>query len=132
MADDRRRAVDRVSRRHLLGVAASALLAAAGVMRTPWAREQGQPPVRGGRAPRFDEMYRGRRIQGEPTAPREGRTPQGWRITVDGRPLGLMRRADGSFLSTVDHYRSYDTPLAAARGAVDEIGPLQALSPRSH
>uniref|UniRef100_UPI0034DF9CB3 tyrosinase family oxidase copper chaperone n=1 Tax=Streptomyces flavofungini TaxID=68200 RepID=UPI0034DF9CB3 len=63
---------------------------------------------------------------------REGRTPQSWRITVDGRPLGLMRRADGSFLSMVDHYRSYATPLAAARGAVDELGPSQALSGLHH
>lgn len=138
-AGEPERLVDRVTRRHLFGVAASALLAAAEVMRTPWVtREQspaqGPAPVRApdGPPPGFDEMYRGRRIQGEPVAVREGGTPESWRITVDGRPLGLMRRADGSFLSVVDHYQSYDTPLAAARGAVDEIGPLQALSDRHH
>ncbi|CAM5647878.1 hypothetical protein SVIOM74S_02697 [Streptomyces violarus] len=48
-------------------------------------------------------------------------------MTVDGRPLHLMRRADGSWLSMVDHYRSYPTPLAAARGAVDELGPGEQL-----
>lgn len=133
------RLVDRVTRRHLLGVAASALLAAAEIMRTPWVtREQSPAPAQApaevpdGPPAGFDEMYRGRRIQGEPVAVREGRTPENWRITVDGRPLGLMRRADGSFLSMVDHYQSYDTPLAAARGAVDEIGPLQTLSGRHH
>ncbi|MYS55430.1 tyrosinase, partial [Streptomyces sp. SID6013] len=50
-----------------------------------------------------------------------------WHVTVDGRPLHLMRRADGSWLSMVDHYRSYPTPLAAARGAVDELGPGEHL-----
>ena len=38
-----------------------------------------------------------------------------------------MRRADGTWLSMVDHYRSYATPLEAARAAVDELGPGQRL-----
>ncbi|MCF0089132.1 hypothetical protein B0E37_04221 [Streptomyces sp. MH192] len=42
---------------------------------------------------------------------------------MDGRPLHLMRRADGTWVSMVDHYASYPTPLAAARGAVDVLGP---------
>ncbi|MEU9557186.1 tyrosinase family oxidase copper chaperone [Streptomyces fumanus] len=65
----------------------------------------------------FDEHYRGRRLQGAATP------AGGWRVTVDGRPLHLMRRADGTWLSTIDHYCSYPTPLAAARAAVDELGP---------
>jgi len=34
----------------------------------------------------------------------------------------------------VDHYRSYDTPLEAARAAVDELGPGQQLreTPMGH
>jgi hypothetical protein len=36
-------------------------------------------------------------------------------------------RADGGWLSMVDHYRSYPTPLEAARAAVDELGPGQRL-----
>ena len=40
---------------------------------------------------------------------------------MDGRPLHLMRRADGSWMSMIDHYTSYPTPLAAARAAVDEL-----------
>ncbi|MGW6398694.1 tyrosinase family oxidase copper chaperone [Streptomyces sp. NPDC055134] len=79
----------------------------------------------------FEETYRGRHIRGtrgqgsmmrahlgQKSGQRSGR----WDVTVDGRPLHLMRRADGSYLSMVDHYQSYPTPLAAARGAVDEIG----------
>jgi hypothetical protein len=50
-----------------------------------------------------------------------------WRITVDDRPLHLMRRADGTWLSMVDHYTSYRTPLEATRAAVDEVGPGRRL-----
>jgi hypothetical protein len=79
----------------------------------------------------FDEMYRGRRIRGFKDATGvaaavAGAAPAGrWRVTVDDRPLHLMRRADGGYLSMVDHYQSYPTPLAAARGAVDELGGLR-------
>ena len=73
----------------------------------------------------FDEMYRGRWIRGFEDVT-VGAAPAGqWRVTVDDRPLHLMRRADGGYLSMVDHYQSYPTPLAAARGAVDELGGLR-------
>ncbi|MFJ6128714.1 tyrosinase family oxidase copper chaperone [Streptomyces griseoviridis] len=82
----------------------------------------------------FDETYRGRRIRGSrvPAADLASAAGPGgaaragggaWRVTVDGFPLPLMRRADGSWLSMIDHYRSYPTPQAAARAAVDELGP---------
>ena len=76
----------------------------------------------------FDEIYRGRRIRGA-LLPAQGCGADGraWQVTVDGRPLHLMRRSDGSWLSMVDHYRSYPTPLAAARAAVDEMGPGEHL-----
>ncbi|MEU0689432.1 tyrosinase family oxidase copper chaperone [Streptomyces uncialis] len=91
------------------------------------------------RAPRapaellFEETYRGRRIEGRgPGTPTAARTRPvghhgsgGPRVTIDGRPLPLMRRADGSYLSVVDHYVSYPSPLAAARAAVDELGPAR-------
>ncbi|WP_309097814.1 tyrosinase family oxidase copper chaperone [Streptomyces sp.] len=73
---------------------------------------------------KFEEVYRGRRIRGVPVpSPEQAATDVEWHVTVDGRPLHLMRRADGSWLSLVDHYRSYPTPLAATRAAVDELGP---------
>ncbi|MFH9732677.1 tyrosinase family oxidase copper chaperone [Streptomyces sp. NPDC017260] len=75
----------------------------------------------------FDETYRGRRIQGVRAAAGHAVGAADWHVTVDGRPLHLMRRADGGWLSMVDHYRSYPTPLAAARGAVDELGPGEHL-----
>ncbi|XIG76258.1 hypothetical protein C1N81_25095 [Streptomyces sp. SGAir0957] len=72
----------------------------------------------------FDEVYLGRRISGVRGPGADG----AWQVTVDGRPLHLMRRADGSYLSMVDHYDAYEGPLAAARGAVAELGG-QALRP---
>ncbi|MER6343100.1 tyrosinase family oxidase copper chaperone [Streptomyces sp. NPDC001595] len=77
----------------------------------------------------FDEIYQGRRIEGMLlTAGRALGADAEWQVTVDGRPLHLMRRADGTWLSMVDHYRSYPTPLEAARAAVDELGPGQRLA----
>jgi len=77
----------------------------------------------------FDETYRGRRIVGvRDDARRPGGDVSGaWRVTVDGRPLHLMRRVDGSWMTMIDHYESYPTPLAAARAAVDELGPTARL-----
>ncbi|MET9392301.1 tyrosinase family oxidase copper chaperone [Streptomyces sp. NPDC006624] len=81
----------------------------------------------------FEETYRGRRIRGIPVpAPDRTLGDVEWHVTVDGRPLHLMRRADGSWLSMVDHYRSYPTPLAATRAAVDELGPGRHLRDLPH
>lgn len=70
-------------------------------------------PAPGARAGQgaFDELYRGRRIRGGADG-----------ATVDGLALHLMRRADGSYLSPVDHYCSHPTARAAVRAAVDELG----------
>jgi hypothetical protein len=86
---------------------------------------EGKAPGPAGEEERFDETYRGRRIVGvRNDAGRPGEDgPSTWHVTVDGRPLHLMRRADGSWMSMVDHYQSFATPLAAARAAVDELGP---------
>lgn len=81
----------------------------------------------------FDETYRGRRIHGIATVV-AGRAlgALAWQVSVDGRPLHLMRRADGGWLSVLDHYGSYDTPLDAARAAVDELGPGRHLRGGHH
>ncbi|CAM5664467.1 hypothetical protein SALBM311S_12298 [Streptomyces alboniger] len=76
----------------------------------------------------FDETYRGRRIVGVTDDQGPGGDVTGaWHVTVDGRPLHLMRRVDGSWMTMIDHYQSYPTPLAAARAAVDELGPTARL-----
>ncbi|MFE6359873.1 tyrosinase family oxidase copper chaperone [Streptomyces sp. NPDC057806] len=75
----------------------------------------------------FDETYRGRRIRGIRTSAGHTSGAAQWYVTVDGVRLHLMRRADGTWLSMIDHYRSYETPLDAARAAVDELGPGERL-----
>ncbi|MFG2721147.1 tyrosinase family oxidase copper chaperone [Streptomyces sp. NPDC048416] len=73
-------------------------------------------PVPGGTP--FDEMHAGHRIQGRPLQ------ADGCEVAVfvDDRRLMLMRRADGSYLSSVDHYESYATAREAARAAAVVLG----------
>ncbi|GKQ35455.1 tyrosinase cofactor [Streptomyces sp. A012304] len=86
----------------------------------------GKAPGPAGDDERFDETYGGHRIVGvRYDAGEDG--PSAWHVTVEGRQLHLMRRADGSWMSMVDHYQSYATPLAATRAAVDELGPVARL-----
>lgn len=96
----------------------------------------------GGGGPFSDEMYRGRHIQvgvagpprtasvtpasavsaGGPPGPGPGAA---FDIRIDGRPLHIMRRADGSYLSAVNHYESFPTLLETARAAVDDLAGAQ-------
>jgi hypothetical protein len=71
----------------------------------------------------FDEVYKGRRIQGRPAAAGEHRHEHGggYAVFVDGVQLHVMRNADGSWISVVSHYAPVPTPRAAARAAVDEL-----------
>jgi hypothetical protein len=111
------------------------LASAVGVALAPAAAACGRPPSDpddGRQAAAFDETYHGRHIRGVEIRSGRRAAEGRWQVTIDGRTLHLMRRADGSWLSMVDHYRSYATPLAAARGAVDELGPdaqLRDLAP---
>ena len=54
-------------------------------------------------------------------------------VSVDGRALHVMRRADGSYISAVNHYESFPTLVETARAAVDELGTAQlsAVSPHT-
>ncbi|MFJ3876247.1 tyrosinase family oxidase copper chaperone [Streptomyces sp. NPDC090077] len=67
-------------------------------------------------APLAEETYRGRHISVDPASAQ---------VRIDGRALHVMRRADGSYLSGVNHFESYATPLELARAAVDELGTSQ-------
>ncbi|WP_317441617.1 apotyrosinase chaperone MelC1 [Streptomyces collinus] len=71
----------------------------------------------------FDEVYKGRRIQGRPSgmAGHHHEHGGGWSVFVDGVELHVMRNADGSWISVVSHYDPVPTPRAAARAAVDEL-----------
>lgn len=69
----------------------------------------------------FDEVYKGRRIQGRPSSGGGHHHGAGYAVFVDGMELHLMRNADGSWISVVSHYDPVPTPRAAARAAVDEL-----------
>lgn len=56
---------------------------------------------------------------------RTGAAPPTIEVRIDGRPLHIMRRADGSYLSLVNHYESFPTLRETARAAVDELGTAQ-------
>ncbi|MFH8896112.1 tyrosinase family oxidase copper chaperone [Streptomyces coeruleorubidus] len=119
-AGSTRREVTRGLRACALAAALAAPVAAAYRLRRP-----GPGNAPGDTA--FDQTYRNHRIRVSWT-PSGGSAEQGrWHVTVDGRPLHLMRRADGTWLSMVDHYCSYRSPLEAARAAVDELGPGRRL-----
>ncbi|WP_327290070.1 tyrosinase family oxidase copper chaperone [Streptomyces sp. NBC_01198] len=87
-----------------------------------------QAPLAPGAVPAlFDEVYRGRRIQGFPDPGEDGVA-----IKVDGMPLQVMRRVDGSWISAANHYQPFTTPLATARGAVDVIGRAELSMTTEH
>ncbi|MBV7699300.1 tyrosinase cofactor [Streptomyces sp. TRM70350] len=109
------------TRRLVVSAVAVALAPVAAACRPP------RVPDDGRQVTSFEETYRGRHIRGVEVHTERRAAGGRWEVTIDGRPLHLMRRADGSWLSMVDHYCSYPTPLAAARGAVDELGPGEQL-----
>lgn len=70
----------------------------------------------------FDEVYKGRRIQGRPSSGGgHHHHGGGYSVSVDGVELHVMRNADGTWISVVSHYDPVSTPRAAARAAVDEL-----------
>ncbi|WEO99258.1 tyrosinase cofactor [Streptomyces sp. FXJ1.172] len=71
----------------------------------------------------FDEVYKGRRIQGRPMSGggHHHEHGGGFEVLVDGVQLHVMRNADGTWISVVSHYAPVATPRAAARAAVDEL-----------
>ncbi|MCD9899719.1 tyrosinase cofactor [Streptomyces sp. MT29] len=88
-------------------------------------------------AEEFAEMYRGREIAlGDRPGPgrRGGRRGDPRHRAGHGdphrrRPLHVMRRADGTYLSDVTHYESFPTLRETARAAVDELGTARLALP---
>jgi hypothetical protein len=112
---------DITRRRALTAAAAVAVTASAGALTRAAAPPAGAP---GHSAPDdFDEVYKGRRIQGRPASGgghHHGRGG-GYEVFVDGVQLHLMQNADGSWISVISHYDPVATPRATARAAVDEL-----------
>jgi hypothetical protein len=117
-----------LTRRRALG-AAAALAAVAG------SQAVAAPPVAAadhhhGGPEAFDEVYRGRRIEGRPMSGSGHHHGAGYAVFVDGVELHVMQNADGSWISVVSHYDPVPTPRAAARAAVVELqgAPLVPLN----
>ncbi|MFJ6940689.1 tyrosinase cofactor [Streptomyces sp. NPDC101132] len=115
-----------MTRRRALGVTASAAaaLAVAGATGAAAAGSADHADHTGHTAPgSFDEVYKGRRIQGGPTAHggHHGDHGGGHSVRIDGQELHIMRNADGTWISVVNHYETYRDLRSLARAAVVEL-----------
>ncbi|MFD0414893.1 tyrosinase cofactor [Streptomyces sp. NPDC127108] len=121
-----------ITRRRAIGAAASAAagLAVVGAAAHASATDSAEPrgPVHPGAGPdAFDEVYLGRRIQGAPShggghhASGHGGHGTGYSVRIDGDELHIMRNADGTWISVINHYEPQATPRALARAAVVEL-----------
>ncbi|WP_329440595.1 tyrosinase cofactor [Streptomyces sp. NBC_01426] len=73
-----------------------------------------------------DEVYKGRRIQITAAATGGGHhgghhSPGLPTVRIDGSELHVMQNADGSWISVVNHYETFATPISLARAAVREL-----------
>lgn len=124
--------MSRLTRRQALGAgAAAAGLAVVGAAPAPPAAPAATASAPSAvrrrtvrRAPEsFDEVYLGRRIQGGPShsGGHHAHHADGWTVRIDGQELHVMRNADGTWISVVNHYEPQATPRALARAAVLEL-----------
>ncbi|MFJ5774125.1 tyrosinase cofactor [Streptomyces sp. NPDC093094] len=109
-----------LTRRRALVAGAAVAAAGATVAAAPGGTPAAAPAARHHDGPQpFDEVYRGRRIQGRPGGGHHH--GGGYAVFVDGVELHVMQNADGSWISVVSHYDPVATPRAAARAAVEEL-----------
>ncbi|OCC08596.1 apotyrosinase chaperone MelC1 [Streptomyces sp. PTY087I2] len=64
----------------------------------------------------FRETFQGRLIEGAPT--HDDGHHGGYSVRVDGEELHVMRNADSTWVSVINHYETFATPRAVARAAV--------------
>ncbi|MFB0632778.1 tyrosinase family oxidase copper chaperone [Streptomyces sp. AB3(2024)] len=72
----------------------------------------------------IDEVFEGRRIQItlDPGAHHDGQHMPGMpTIKIDGKELHLMRNADNSWVTVVNHYETFADPISAAKAAVRDL-----------
>ncbi|MGZ9935483.1 apotyrosinase chaperone MelC1 [Streptomyces sp. NC-S4] len=114
----------KITRRQALGTTAGALtalgLTAAAAGATNAAATTTEPTTPG----TVDEVYQGRRIQ--ITAGGGGHhgghhSPGQPTVRIDGRELHIMRNADGSWISVINHYETFADPKLLARAAVRDL-----------
>ncbi|MCX5149695.1 tyrosinase family oxidase copper chaperone [Streptomyces sp. NPDC048550] len=72
----------------------------------------------------IDEVYEGRRIQitfGEGDHQGGHHSPGLPTVRIDGNELHVMRNADGSWVSVVNHYETFPDPVTVVRAAVRDL-----------
>ncbi|MEW2417329.1 tyrosinase family oxidase copper chaperone [Streptomyces sp. NPDC046866] len=118
--------MNKITRRQALGTTAGALtaLGIAGATAHAAATDSRAASPSGA----VDEVYQGRRIQITPAsgAGHHGGHHGGGHsdlptVRIDGRELHVMRNADGTWISLVNHYETFADPLSLARAAVREL-----------
>ncbi|WP_327683586.1 apotyrosinase chaperone MelC1 [Kitasatospora sp. NBC_00458] len=116
-----------LTRRRMLQGAAAALTVAAGTVVIGVAGPGGSATAADpGASDTFDEVFQGRRIQGRPVTGGGHQhggagTGTGYEVRIDGDELHMMRNADGTWISVVNHYQTFATPRALARAAVSDL-----------
>ncbi|MFD5142168.1 tyrosinase family oxidase copper chaperone [Streptomyces sp. NPDC058401] len=123
--------MNKITRRQALGATAGALTALGLAGATAHAAVTGsRTAVPATPAGTVDEVYQGRRIRIVPAA--GGGDDHGGHhgghqspglptVLIDGRELHVMRNADGSWISVVNHYETFSGPLPLARAAVRDL-----------
>ncbi|MBT2448764.1 tyrosinase [Streptomyces sp. ISL-43] len=119
--------MNKITRRQALGTTAGALTALGLAGATAHAAATGpRTAVPANPAGTADEVYQGRRIRITPASGGGGHhgghhstgLPT---VLIDGRELHVMRNADGTWISVVNHYETYSDTLSLARAAVREL-----------
>ncbi|MEU5806548.1 tyrosinase family oxidase copper chaperone [Streptomyces sp. NPDC047718] len=137
----------KITRRQALGTAAGAatalgltgLVACDAAKPSPAPDPKAQPGVSASGlsipANGIDEVFEGRRIQislAKGGGGHEGHGLPAWpTIKIDGNELHIMRNADGTWVSVINHYETFPDPVAAARAAVRTLqgGHLAPFAP---
>lgn len=135
----------RITRRQAVKAATGAAAGVAlGGAATAWAgaapaedESKAAPPGGKGDPGSFDEVFQGRRIQGQPVPDGAGARATGhsghgghgghsghgatYRVLIDGRELHVMHHEKSGWSSAINHYERFATPLDAARTAVTSL-----------
>ncbi|MFF7635262.1 tyrosinase cofactor [Kitasatospora sp. NPDC008050] len=116
-----------LTRRRMLQGAAVALTATAGTALLGLSKPASKAAAADGGSATFDEVFQGRHIQGMPMSGGMGgmggmhHAGSGYMVLIDGQELHVMRNADGTWISVINHYQTFSTPRALARAAVNEL-----------
>ncbi|AWZ07938.1 MULTISPECIES: tyrosinase cofactor [unclassified Streptomyces] len=119
--------MNKITRRQALGTTAGALtvlgLAGATAHAAVTGSRSAAPATPTGKV---DEVYQGRRIRITPASGGGGHhgghhSPGLPTVLIDGRELHVMRNADGTWISVVNHYETFSDVLPLARAAVREL-----------